>query len=227
MMNDETKTLDTVNGGENQNGQDSNINTPESIQTENNSPESTDNNLAGGLDSLNQQDDNKNEFFGKPDIYDYKDIQLPDGMSLNENMTAKFNDYASKLNLSQKGANDLMSMAVELAKTTREQTLNSVQEFQKQKYESYKQLLNSDKEIGGSNLKESLNIANIAYDEFFSDDELRNILRDGGLTVHPKFIKALKTIGSKMKDDNIFVGNNPSDNSVSREDILFPTMNEQ
>jgi len=31
--------------------------------------------------------------------------------------------------------------------------------------------------------------------QFFKDEELRIVLAEGGLNVHPKFIKALKAIG--------------------------------
>ena len=170
------------------------------------------------------QEDTQNDFFGKPESYDYKEIELPENMSLNHAMTEKFNDYASKLNLSQKGATDLMKMAVELVKNERENALNTFNEIQNQKIEGYKNLLNTDKEIGGANLKNSVQTANLAYDTFFKDEGLRELLAESGLTVHPKFIKALKNIGAKMKEDKIFMdGSTPLDKQ-NREDILFPSM---
>lgn len=168
----------------------------------------------------------ENEFFGKPENYDYKDVKLPDNMQLDEAMTGKFNEYAAKLNLSQKGANDLMSMAVELTQQTQQQTVEAIGKLQEAKIEGYRQLLNSDKEVGGANLKESIATANIAYDAFFKDEDLRVLLAEGGLNVHPKFIKALKSIGSQMKDDTIHSSGNPTETPKNREDILYPTMNE-
>lgn len=166
-----------------------------------------------------------NDLFGKPEeTYDYKDVKLPEGMALDEAMTGKFNEYATKLNLSQKGANDLMAMAVELTQQTQQQTVNAMGKLQEAKIEGYKQLLNSDKEVGGAHLKESIATANVAYDTFFKDEELRTMIAEGGLNVHPKFIKALKAIGSQMKNDTIHSSGNPATEKKSREDILYPSM---
>jgi len=178
----------------------------------------------------NEKDKEKkddNELFGKPENYDYKGVKLPENMQLDEAMTGKFNEYAGKLNLSQKGANDLLAMAVELTQQTQQQTVEAMGKLQEAKIESYRQLLNSDKEVGGANLKESIATANVAYDAFFKDEELRVMLAEGGLNVHPKFIKALKAIGSQMKDDTIHSSGNPAEDKKNREDILYPSMEEK
>ncbi len=172
-----------------------------------------------------KQQENK-ELFGKPESYDYKEVKLPENMKLDETMTGKFNEYATKLNLSQKSANELMAMAVELTEQTQQQTVEAMGKLQEAKCLEYKQLLNSDKEVGGANLKESIATANLAYDAFFKDEELRTILAEGGLNVHPKFIKALKAIGSQMKNDTIHTSGNPAGDEKSREDILYPSMND-
>ena len=180
----------------------------------------------GTEDKGKKEGEEENEFFGKPETYDYKDVKLPENMQLDEAMTGKFNEYAAKLNLSQKGANDLMAMAVDLTEQTQKQTVEAIGKLQEAKIEGYRQLLNSDKEVGGANLKESIATANVAYDAFFKDEDLRVLLAEGGLTVHPKFIKALKTIGSQMKNDTIHTSGNPAETPKNREDILYPTMNE-
>lgn len=164
------------------------------------------------------------ELFGKPKTYDYKDVKLPENMVLDEAMTGKFNEYAAKLNLSQKGANDLMAMAVELTEQTQQQTLAAMGKLQEAKIEGFKQLLNTDKEVGGANLKQSIETANLAYDAFFKDEDLRVMLAEGGLNVHPKFIKALKAIGSQMKNDTIHTGSGAAKEKREREDILYPSM---
>ena len=167
----------------------------------------------------------ENEFFGKPENYDYKDVKLPEGMQLDENLTGKFSEYASKLNLSQKSANEMMAMAVELTEQTQKQVVEAMGKLQEQKIEGYKILLNQDKEVGGAKLKESIATANVAYDGFFKDEGLRELLAEAGLTVHPKFIKALKSIGREMEQDRVHVGNQAAVDTRSREDILYPSMN--
>ena len=46
---------------------------------------------------------------------------------------------------------------------------------------------------------------------------------EGGLNVHPKFIKALKAIGSQMQNDTIHSGTAPTEKK-SRAEIIYPTM---
>ncbi|MBR3655231.1 MAG: hypothetical protein IKR34_02245 [Candidatus Gastranaerophilales bacterium] len=171
-----------------------------------------------------QEGQEENDLFGKPETYDYKDVKLPENMKLDEDMKGKFNEYAAKLNLSQKGANDLVKMAVELTKTTQQRTVDSLGKLQEAQIEKYKQQLNSDSEIGGANLKESIATANLAYDEFFADEEMRSMIAQVGLNVHPKFVKALKAIGSQMKEDKIHSSGNPAMDKRNREDILYPSM---
>jgi hypothetical protein len=170
------------------------------------------------------KDDKKTEdLFGKPENYDYKDVKLPEGMQLDEKMTGKFNEYATKLNLSQKGANDLMTMAVELTEQTKQQTLEAMGKLTEAKIESYKQLLRTDKEIGGAKLNDTLKTATLAY-EAFADQETQELLAEAGLTVHPKVIKMFQAIGSQMQQDKVHVSKNPAGDKKNREDILYPSM---
>lgn len=168
----------------------------------------------------------ENELFGKPEAYDYKEVKLPENMQLDANMTTKFNEYAAKLNLSQKGANDLMQMAVELTEQTQQQTVEAMGKLTEAKIAGYKQLLNTDSEVGGAKLNESIATANLAYDAFFKDEGLRELLAEGGLNVHPKFIKALKDIGLQMKNDSIHSAGGAAGEKKERQDILYPSMAE-
>lgn len=174
-----------------------------------------------------KEDKQVDENFGRPENYDFKDVKLPENMQLDEGMTKEFSEYASKLNLSQKSANDMMAMAVKLTEQTQKQTVEAIEQLQQQKIEGYKVLLNRDKEIGGAKLNESIATANVAYDAFFKDEDLRVMLAESGLTVHPKFIKALKAIGSQMQDDKVHsTGSQPAE-SRSREDILYSSMDDK
>ncbi len=170
-----------------------------------------------------QADDDVEITFGRPETYDFKEVKLPENMILDENMTGKFLKYASKLDLSQKSANDMVAMAVELTEQARKNTLSAIEQLNSAKIESYRMKLKSDEEIGGVKLNDALQNANIAYDSFFKDDELRSIFAESGLTVHPKFIKALKAIGQEMKEDTIHTGGYPNQQR-SHEDILYPSM---
>ncbi len=162
-------------------------------------------------------------YFGKPETYDYSGVELPENYCYNEELLNEFNELAGKYNLSQKGANELMSMAVKLTKLMGSNFSNALAEQNRQKINKYKQMLASDSEIGGVNLSKVINSANLAYTEF-ADDEVRKILADTGLNCHPKFVKMFYNIGKKMANDSIYGVDSPAAVKENREDILFPTM---
>ncbi len=162
-------------------------------------------------------------YFGKPETYDYSGVELPENYCYNQELLNEFNELAGKYNLSQKGANELMSMAVKLTKLMGSNYSNALAEQNRQKINKYKQMLASDSEIGGVNLSKVINSANLAYTEF-ADDEIRKILADTGLNCHPKFVKMFYNIGKKMANDSIYGVNSPAAVKENREDILFPTM---
>lgn len=165
----------------------------------------------------------EDEYFGKPDNYDYSEIELPENYCYNEELLEEFNNLAAKYNLSQKGANELMSMAVKLTKLTKDNFSQAMAEQSRQQTETYRHLLNADREIGGSRLLNTMNTANIAYSEF-ADDEVKKILTETGLNCHPKFVKMFYKIGKRMKNDSVYGINSPAILKENREDILFPTM---
>ena len=169
-----------------------------------------------------QEEDNA-IYFGRPEYYDYSDIELPENYDYDQDLLNEFNELAAKYNLSQKGANELMSMAVRLTKLTGDNLSQAMAEQTRQQQESYRQMLNTDREIGGVRLLNTINTANIAYSEF-ADDEVQRILSETGLNCHPKFVKMFYKIGKRMQNDSVYGINSPAILKESREDILFPTM---
>lgn len=162
-------------------------------------------------------------YFGKPEAYDYSQVELPENYCYDEKLLNEFNDLASKYNLSQKSANELMSMAVKLSKLASENYSLAMAEQSRQQIENYRRMLNSDREIGGSRLLNVINTANIAYSEF-ADSEVQKILNESGLNCHPKIVKMFYNIGKRMQNDSVWGSNSPAILKESREDILFPTM---
>jgi hypothetical protein len=168
----------------------------------------------------NQEDDG---FFGKPEFYDYSGVELPENYCYDEEMLKEFNELAGKYNLSQKGADNLMSMAVKLTKLTGDSLNKTLAEQQRQKINEYKNALLTDREIGGANIEKTLKTANAAYD-YFADDEVQKILQETGLNCHPKVVRMFYKIGKQMQNDTLYGMGTPALPKESREDILFPTM---
>ena len=162
-------------------------------------------------------------YFGKPEKYDYSLVELPENYCYDEALLGEFNDLAGKYNLSQKGANELMSMAVKLTKLMSSNYSTALAEQHKQKIDNYRQMLVTDSEIGGINLPKAMQAANIAYSEFANDD-VQKLLAESGLNCHPQVVKMFYNIGKKMQNDTLHGINAAAVVKENREDILFPTM---
>lgn len=181
------------------------------------------------FDEKNEAENNQNqvkdedELFGKPERYDYSNVEMPENYCYDEELLNEFNDLAAKYNLSQKSANELMSMAVKLTKLMGTSYSETMAEQQRQKTEEYKHNLINDREIGGANFERTMHTANIAYTQF-ADDEVQNLLAQSGLNCHPKIVKMFYNIGRRMQNDAIYGVNIAAAPKENREDILFPTM---
>ena len=188
-------------------------------------------NLALGMTDLEQIADEKvtetipfdEGCFGKPEQYDYSDVQLPSNYGYDEALLNEFNELAAKYNLSQKSANELMSMAVKLTQLTDSNILKAQAEQHRQTVENYKRTLINDSEIGGANFEKTMKTANIAYTQF-ADEEVQKLLQETGLNCHPQVVKMFYNIGLKMQNDYIYGANAAAVQKENREDILFPTM---
>ena len=162
-------------------------------------------------------------YFGKPEFYDYSEVELPENYGYDETLLNEFNELAGRYNLSQKGANELMSMAVKLAQLTGDNYSKTMAEQQRQQTENYRNALLTDKEIGGAKLNKSIAAANIAYSHFV-DPETQILFQQAGLNCHPAIVKMFCKIGKQMQNDSVLGANISLPQKESREDILFPTM---
>ena len=188
-------------------------------------------NLALGMNDFEKATDEKlpevvltdEGYFGKPEQYDYSDVQLPTNYGYDEALLNEFNELAAKYNLSQKSANELMSMAVKLTQLTDSNISKAQAEQHRQTVENYKRTLINDSEIGGANFDKTMKTANIAYTQF-ADEEVQKLLQETGLNCHPQVVKMFYNIGLKMQNDFIYGANAAAVQKENREDILFPTM---
>ena len=174
-------------------------------------------------DELENSEIENDGYFGKPEKYDYSDIKLPEKYGYDEILLNEFNELVGKYNLSQKSANELMSMAVKLTQLTDENILKTQEEQHRQTIENYKRTLVNDREIGGANFEKTMKTANMAYTQF-ADEQVQELLQQTGLNCHPQVVKMFYNIGLKMQNDVIYGANAAAVQKENREDILFPTM---
>lgn len=134
------------------------------------------------------------EVHGAPEGGAYADYTLPDGAAADPKMKAEFDKVAGGLDLSQKGAQQLVD---HFAKVQAEQTERWVGQV-KQWGEDSK----ADKEIGGANFAANAGIAMQAV-ETFGTPELKQVLNDYGLGNHPEVVRAFYRVGKAMGEGSL------------------------
>ena len=156
-----------------------------------------------------------------PENYDFTSVKLPEGMELDNDLTAEFSGIAKDMGLSQEKADKLMGMGIKLSSKLQERFEASIKEAHQNQIKAYKTMLNTDPEIGGAKLKQSLLEANAAYDAFVSE-EAAKLLSDSGLNNHPAIVKVFRKIGKQIKDDTIKGGNNATHTRTAED--WYPEM---
>lgn len=137
-----------------------------------------------------------------PENYDYSNVELPEGMELDKELTEEFSTAAKELNLSQAKADKFMSMGVKLTQKLNDKFQSALKEAQEEQIKAYATMLNTDDEIGGAKLNQALRDANVAYDTFVSK-EAADVLAETGLNKHPAIVKVFMKIGKELKNDAI------------------------
>lgn len=172
-----------------------------------------------------EKEDNQenNDIYGSPEQFDYTEVQLPEGMELDKEMLGKFEPIAKEFNLSNKSANKLMNLAVELVAKNTPNAENLATQIQQAEAESYVQLLNTDKELNGYTQEEYGNYLKVANQgvKSFATQGFMDLIKAKGLTNHPDFIKTFHAIGKQCSNDTLPNVNNPVGKSERDCDILY------
>ena len=174
-----------------------------------------------GLDTKEESTDP--EIYGSPETYDYSEIELPDGMKLDEELVQKFDPLAKKYNLSNNSANELMKLAVELVGKNTPDTATLAQQVKQVEANECQRLLNTDKELNAMSEEqygEYINLARLGV-QSVATDEFKTILKERGLSNHPAFIKTFYQIGKMCQVDKVPHGNRPAGLKESAADILY------
>ena len=169
----------------------------------------------------NEQD---SDIYGSPDTFDYSNIQLPEGMKLDNDLIKEFEPVAKKLNLSNKSANELMQLAVKLTEKNTSKFGEYAQAIQQAKKDSYQELLNTDKELDVNNTAKYEEYLDVAIQglKAVATPGFKELLKAEGLTHHPEFIKTFHKIGELCVSEKM---PNPQYSATQKEldaaDILY------
>ena len=157
----------------------------------------------------------KEELTDVPETYDFTSVELPKGMNLDEDLTSEFQTIAKEMKLSQANAEKFMALGVKLASKSNDSFTKALKDMQEEQKKAYSTMLNTDEEIGGAKLKQTLQEANLAYSKFVSA-EAAELLSQTGLNKHPEIVKVFVRIGKQLKEDTIRnTGNNAKERTAS------------
>lgn len=157
-----------------------------------------------------------------PENYDFKDVQLPQGMTLDEDLLKEFTPLLKEDNLSQAQANRYMQLAVKLVEKQSNSMIEQIKQAQNASIAQYEQALNQDKEIYGGDKKQTdlyLDVADKGYN--FLSQETRDELGKYGLNFCPSLIKDMNRLGKLFQNDSIPQGNKPVSTQESAAQILY------
>lgn len=172
--------------------------------------------MAGlGLDEDNY---NQDDFY-----YDYSRFSDLEDFSLDEELLAKFQPIARKLNLSQESVELLLDIAYQMSKKQDEKFQQDLSERQNSLIEEYNRMFDEDIEIPNKNslkIRNYLSVADDAYNTFASQ-KLKDTFRNLGLNYHPELIKMFHTIGTLMQEDDISYSNKPVIQELTPAQILY------
>ena len=172
------------------------------------------------------EDKTENALYGAPENYDFKGIELPEGIKFDENLATKFDPIAKELNLSQEGANKLVNMLIEHQQGQLQNANEQIAEYERQKQEAqvieYSKMLNSDKEIGTDDETRNayIDIADRGY-KAFASKELQKTIESQGLNYHPAFIKFFHRLGKLCGEDKITKTATPVQQKQTPAEILY------
>ena len=135
---------------------------------------------------------------GAPETYEFNTKITDDSSELDPEVVTAFGEVAKELDLPQDAAQKELDKVAPVIQAKQAKVLEQV----KLDWANDSQ---ADKEFGGENLAENLNVAKQALDAFGSDS-LKSLLHETGFGNHPEIIRFMYKAGKAISEDS-YVGN--------------------
>ena len=167
----------------------------------------------------------ESDIYGSPETYDFKEVKLPDGVSLAEETTKEFEKLARESNLSQTQANKYLQLAVSHSQFLQNRFLEAVNFQRENKIQKWDKECEASEDLKGEKYNEAVRIADLAIEKLVpqNSDFLEN-LKSSGLNHHPVFIRVFKTLGEQMLSPNQKKGTSPTTPAKSMAEVFYPNM---
>lgn len=134
----------------------------------------------------------------------YEDFAVPEGVSLDAELTTELKTLAKELGLTQTKAQQIADLGPKLMQKWEAKQAETLSATVTQWAETTR----ADKELGGEALDANLGVAKQALTEFGSP-ELKALLYQSGLGNHPEVIRLLYRAGKAISNDTTFRGGPP------------------
>ena len=135
---------------------------------------------------------------GAPETYEFNTKITDESTELDPEVVTAFGEVAKELDLPQDAAQKVLDKVAPVIQAKQAKVLEQV----KTDWANDSQ---ADKEFGGENLAENLEIAKKSLDAFGSDT-LKSLLHETGFGNHPEIIRFMFKVGSAISEDS-YVGN--------------------
>lgn len=164
--------------------------------------------------------DSSNADEAAPEKYEFK---APEGVELDESVTAAFSDVAKGLKLSQDAAQQLVEkLAPVLAKSTETKAQAFFEDIGGAPA-TWADKARGDKEFGGDKFDANLSVAAKAMT--LATPEMRALLDKTRVGDHPEMIRWMYRVGKALSEDTFVAGNPPPAVPADPAKRMFPYMN--
>lgn len=154
---------------------------------------------------------------GGDNSVDFANLEMPDGMVLDDAAVEQFGSVIKELGLNQE---QTQKMATAYAQLQQAKAQEAGEAFSQQLDHWYEQSA-TDKEFGGDKFEQSAKLAVQAVEKF-GGPELKQVLEDTGLGNHPEVIRFMYRVGKAVSEDNPGSGGNGPTEKRDRASVLYP-----
>ncbi len=144
------------------------------------------------------------------------ELNIPEGMNLNQAELELFDTQAKELNLDNAGAQKLLEIS-------RSNQLKHLDAHNRQ-VEAWQDEIRKDKDLGGAAFESTVAYAKASLQKFDQSGELLSILEQTGYGNNPHVIRFLSAIGRTHSEDKIILGS-PSKTEAPRHERLYGKYN--
>jgi len=140
---------------------------------------------------------------GPPEKYEFS---APEGVEYHPAVLESYEKVARDSGLNQADAQKMLDTVAPVIQQSNVEQIEAM-------HEDWKKQTTEDKDIGGDNLKATINTSLKAV-ETFGDDDFRNLLEETNLGSHPSVLRFLNRVGRATSEDGFVGGGDPAVNNV-------------